>query len=238
MYANPGATANDDVNGDISGLIVVGGDTVDTSAPGSFTVTYNVSDAAGNPAAQVTRTVNVSAVSDQPVDVLTAGGVWSYYFEAAAPGTGWTAAGFDASAWATGLAPLGWGHSNLGTTLTFQGTRPLTSYYRSTFNVQDASGVESMTVTTRADDGIVVYVNGVEVGRTNLPAGTIGHNTYATSAPNASAALANPVTYTVPGALLQTGQNVITAEVHSNYRSTPTASFELTGRLNLGTEPL
>ena len=64
VYANPGATAIDDVDGDISGLIVVGGDTVDTSAPGSFTVTYNVSDAAGNPAAQVTRTVNVSAAPD------------------------------------------------------------------------------------------------------------------------------------------------------------------------------
>ena len=93
-------------------------------------------------------------------------------------------------------------------------------------------------MTTRADDGIVVYVNGVEVGRTNLPAGTIGHNTYATAAPTAAVALANPVTYVVPGSLLQTGVNVITAEVHSNYRNTPSPSFELTGRLNLGTEPL
>jgi hypothetical protein len=142
--------------------------------------------------------------------------------------------GFDASSWATGAAPLGWGHSGLGTTLTFEGTRPLTSYYRSTFQVQDASGVESLTLTTRADDGIAVYVNGVEVGRSNLPAGAIGHNTYATSAPSAAFAVANPVTYVVPGSLLQDGVNVITAEVHSNYRSTPSASFELTGTLTLG----
>ena len=78
VYANPGATANDDVNGDISGQIVVGGDTVDTSAPGSFTVTYNVSDAAGNPAAQVTRTVNVSAAPDSsPVIALLGAIRWS-----------------------------------------------------------------------------------------------------------------------------------------------------------------
>ena len=179
----------------------------------------------------------VASEPEQPVNVLTAGKTWSYYFQTAAPAAGWTTPGFDASAWATGAAPLGWGHTNLGTTLTFSGTKPLTSYYRSTFNVQNASGVESMTLTTRADDGIVVYVNGVEVGRSNLPAGAIGHNTYATSATTAAAALANPVTYTVSGALLQTGQNVITAEVHSNYRTTPSASFELTGVLGLGTQP-
>ena len=33
--------------------------TVDTTALGSYTVTYNVSDAAGNAAVEVVRTVNV-----------------------------------------------------------------------------------------------------------------------------------------------------------------------------------
>ena len=54
-----GATASDNVDGDISGDIAVGGLPVDTSVLGPHTVTYNVSDAAGNPATQVTRTVNV-----------------------------------------------------------------------------------------------------------------------------------------------------------------------------------
>ncbi|WP_435625369.1 immunoglobulin-like domain-containing protein [Flagellimonas sp.] len=58
-FTDPGATANDDTDGDISGNIMVGGDTVDTSVAGTYVITYDVSDAAGNPAAQVTRTVNV-----------------------------------------------------------------------------------------------------------------------------------------------------------------------------------
>ncbi|AWX43532.1 hypothetical protein HME9304_00521 [Flagellimonas maritima] len=58
-YVDAGATANDNVDGDISGSIVVGGDTVDTNVAGTYTITYNVSDAAGNPATEVTRTVNV-----------------------------------------------------------------------------------------------------------------------------------------------------------------------------------
>jgi hypothetical protein len=47
------------VDGDISGSVVVGGDTVDTSTAGTYVITYDVSDAAGNPAQEVTRTVIV-----------------------------------------------------------------------------------------------------------------------------------------------------------------------------------
>ncbi|MBL3535759.1 MAG: DUF5011 domain-containing protein, partial [gamma proteobacterium endosymbiont of Lamellibrachia anaximandri] len=58
-YTDPGATATDDIDGDITGNIVVAGDTVDTAVEGAYVVTYDVSDAAGNPATQLTRTVNV-----------------------------------------------------------------------------------------------------------------------------------------------------------------------------------
>ena len=68
-YTDAGATASDDTDGDISANIVVGGDTVDTFTVGSYTVTYDVSDAAGNQATQVTRTVNV--VIDSVREVLT-----------------------------------------------------------------------------------------------------------------------------------------------------------------------
>lgn len=63
-YTEQGATATDDVDGDITANIVIGGDTVDTNTPGTYVVTYNVSDAAGNAATQVTRTVNVGAPFD------------------------------------------------------------------------------------------------------------------------------------------------------------------------------
>ena len=44
---------------ELTGSIVIAG-TVDTSAVGQYTVTYDVSDAQGNPAATVTRTVRVT----------------------------------------------------------------------------------------------------------------------------------------------------------------------------------
>ena len=69
-YTDAGATASDDRDGDITGDIVVGGDTVDTATPGDYTITYDVSDAAANAATQVTRTVTVSDTTD-PVITLT-----------------------------------------------------------------------------------------------------------------------------------------------------------------------
>ena len=64
-YNDEGATATDNYD---SGLtVVVGGDTVDTSTLGTYTVTYNVSDAAGNPAAQKVRTVNVVDNTDPTI---------------------------------------------------------------------------------------------------------------------------------------------------------------------------
>ena len=58
-YEDAGATAEDDVDGDITEDIVVGGDTVDTDTPGTYVITYNVSDSSDNAADEVTRTVNV-----------------------------------------------------------------------------------------------------------------------------------------------------------------------------------
>ena len=67
-YTDAGATANDNIDGDISASIAIGGDAVDVNALGTYTVTYNVTDSSGNPATENTRTVNVV---DTTVPVIT-----------------------------------------------------------------------------------------------------------------------------------------------------------------------
>jgi hypothetical protein len=62
VYADAGATATDDVDGDITADIVAV-NPVNTSVAGTYTVTYNVSDNAGNAATEVTRTVVVNQPS-------------------------------------------------------------------------------------------------------------------------------------------------------------------------------
>jgi hypothetical protein len=65
VFVDPGASAFDDVDGDVSGSIVVDASGVDTSVAGSYVVTYSVSDAAGN-VASVSRTVEVVEAPPPP----------------------------------------------------------------------------------------------------------------------------------------------------------------------------
>ena len=64
-FTDPGATATDNVDGNLTSNIVVTG-SVNTSLAGTYTLNYNVSDAAGNAATQVSRTVNVNADTQAP----------------------------------------------------------------------------------------------------------------------------------------------------------------------------
>ena len=58
-YTDRGATATDDVDGNISDLIVTVGLPISTATAGKYTVTYDVMDFSRNPADQQTRTVYV-----------------------------------------------------------------------------------------------------------------------------------------------------------------------------------
>lgn len=62
-FTELGAVANDSCFGNISGSIVINNSSVNPGVLGSYTVTYNVTDASGNAATQITRTVNVIDVN-------------------------------------------------------------------------------------------------------------------------------------------------------------------------------
>jgi hypothetical protein len=196
------------------------------AAPAGTKYFVRAADGSGNWSASTPAAT--ASVAPQSSTLIASGSAWIYYYSNTAPPNGWQAVAFDSSSWATGAAPLGYGQASLGTTLTTtEASKPVTSYYRKSFTVTDASTFASVTLTTRADDGIVVYVNGVEVARQNIDPGAVTQNTYANKAVSAANAVANPVIITLPAADFTTGTNVISAEVHSNYRATPSHSFEL-----------
>jgi uncharacterized protein YjbI with pentapeptide repeats len=69
-YIDQGATALDTIEGNLtSSLVTI--NTVDTNATGTYTVTYDVTDASGNVATQVVRTVHVIATPDTTAPVIT-----------------------------------------------------------------------------------------------------------------------------------------------------------------------
>jgi hypothetical protein len=59
-YTEASATASDNINGDITSSIAIGGNTVNINSPGTYTISFNVSDSSGNAAAPVSRVVQVA----------------------------------------------------------------------------------------------------------------------------------------------------------------------------------
>ena len=132
-YADAGATAADDVDGDITSSITTSG-TVDTNTAGTYTITYSVSDAAGNAAVQITRKV---AVSDTTAPVISLVGDATV---AHALGTTYTDAG------AIAVDDVG---GDITSSITISGTvnTNTAGTYTITYSVSDAAGNAATQIT-------------------------------------------------------------------------------------------
>ncbi|QQC43254.1 galactose oxidase [Schaalia meyeri] len=158
--------------------------------------------------------------------LLEAGATWSYRAENSAAPDNWAQASFDDSQWPTGAAPLGYGDSRIATQLAAKGARPVTTYFRSRFQVSDTNALKGVNVKYLADDGAVVYINGAEVHRTRMGKGTVSYATRADSAPRYNAAAASLSEVFVPASALKNGDNVIAVETHVNYLRSVTMAMQ------------
>lgn len=131
---------------------------------------------------------------------------------------GWSSPSFDDSVWSEGLGDLGYNTSRVYTTIPENG---LTSYFRLAFEVDDVSLFDNFDLSLYRDDGAIVYLNGVEVMRSNLPAGAVDENTAASSYSEATE------TVNLPASHLLTGTNVLAVEVHNRELNDNDFSFDL-----------
>ncbi|MFC9983168.1 metallophosphoesterase [Microbacterium keratanolyticum] len=165
-----------------------------------------------------------------PTTLVAATNSWRYRYAAGAWPAGWTGVGFDDSTWSQGAAPLGFG-SGITTVVDVPpptSNRPISMIFRTSFDVADPSKLSALVLTARADDGVVVTVNGVEVGRLRMPTTAVSAGTYATAAPNTAAAASSPLVIAIPSSALVPGKNVIAASTHLNYRGTAGVQFTAT----------
>ena len=112
--------------------------------------------------------------------------VWKYLDNGSNQGTAWRGSNFNDNAWASGPAQLGYGDGDEATIVRSNrtdGTRIITTYFRRAFGVTDAGVFTNLDVRLIRDDGAVVYLNGIELFRSNMPTnGPIDFNTLASSA--------------------------------------------------------
>jgi len=178
----------------------------------------------------------VTMASAQGVTLLTpTNTTWRYFTNGTDPGTEWALPGFDDSSWPQGVGLFG-NDGNVYAPLGFNTPVPgplfgsgITTYYRTHFNWVGSPWGVVLRGTNHVDDGCVVYLNGVEITRFNMPAGPPAFDTLAPAAnpggyPNLSAA--EPVRVLMQISLdsltngnanpLANGDNVLAVEVHQN----------------------
>src|SRR5688572_17955992 len=175
-----------------------------------------------------------SAQVSAQISLVTTGAVWSYLDNGSDQGIAWRAPGFNDSTWKNGFAPFGYGDTWIVTTNDFgpdAANKYITTYYRSLFNVPNAAAITNLLLRIQRDDGPVVYLNGTEIFRHNLPAGSILYNTLALAAIGGEDETAlvptNP-----PANLLVNGQNVIAVEMHQSISNSSDLTFDLELRAN------
>ena len=162
--------------------------------------------------------------------ILPAGAEWRFWDRGDDPGAAWVQPEFDDGAWASGPAKFGFGDGTHVTALDSgpPADRTRTFYFRRRFEWDDSRILESLTARLLRDDGAVVYLNGAEIGRSNLGEGLVDRGTYATESIESSLDLFCDFDLTAFRDLLRPGTNVLAVEVHQAETGLSDLGFDLT----------
>ena len=168
--------------------------------------------------------------------LIDTGDNWKYDDSGVDLGTTWKDPDFNDESWASGNAKFGYGDGNEVTTLDYgpdASNKYPTYYFRKTINVADVSLIQNLIFESLYDDGIIVYVNGQEAFRLNMPATGVTYYTYASSTIDGADENDYDINYT--SNLLQDGDNVIAVELHQRGPSSSDTGFDM--KLSYETTP-
>lgn len=185
-------------------------------------------DFRGSPAAS-----NVDPVYED-VPIVAAGSRWKYWDQGTNPGADWATLAYVDAAWPSGDAPLGYGDTHLVTTIGYgpdANNKYITTWFRYTFDVP-ARTFDGLTLSLLRDDGAIVYLNGTEVARDNMPTDVVTDTTLATaSVPTGDET--TYFTYELDPASLLPGTNVLAVELHQSAATSSDLGFDaaLTGQV-------
>lgn len=163
------------------------------------------------------------------INLIQYGTNWNYFDSGIVPGSGWPTLNFNDASWASGNAELGYGDGDENTVVSFgnnSSSKHITTYFRKTFTVSNPAAFTVLEGNIIRDDGAVVYVNGIEVFRTNIPSGPVGNSTLASGDifwPNEDDAH----NFQISPAVIVPGNNVIAVEIHQSSPSSSDISFNL-----------
>lgn len=152
---------------------------------------------------------------------------WRYNDSGTDLGAAWRAPGYEDGAWPSGLAPLAANTGSLPAptnTVISPGRNPC--YFRTTFHFSGAPSRATLALRSVVDDGAVLYLNGEEIHRQNMPVGPVEGSTWATAAVG-DAGYVGPIT--LPAGSLAEGLNVLAVEVHQSAPAAASSGLVLNG---------
>jgi hypothetical protein len=159
--------------------------------------------------------------------LINSGAQWRYWDKGINPAYAWASVDYDDSTWRVGAAPLG-SLGNPATTLDVGTAKHhfVTTYFRHAFDVPDPSFYRTALLRLMRADGAIVYLNGREIYRVNLPAGAVNGDTLAT---RKVTGLEREVFFPIKldPENLRHGKNVIAVEVHLNSPECDDINFDL-----------
>jgi len=162
------------------------------------------------------------------VDIISTGSSGKYLDDGSDQGTAWQAIGFDDSAWSSGPAQLGYGDGDEVTTNSYGpdgSNKYITTYFRHSFVLTNAPAFQSLTLNLLRDDGAIIYINGTEVRRDNMPDGAVDNRTTTSSIVGG----ADEDTFfptSMAGGILTNGTNVCAVEIHQHSGVSSDISFD------------
>jgi hypothetical protein len=155
--------------------------------------------------------------------------LWRYLDNGTNQDTAWRQPGFADNTWSFGPGKLGYS-DNPATVLSYgpsSSNKYITYYFRKQFNVTSLAALsDTLALNILRDDGAVVYINGKEVVRTNMPSGVINYMTWSSSivdGPDESTYFP----YLVPKTALVAGLNTIAVEVHQRDGTSSDLGFDM-----------
>lgn len=171
----------------------------------------------------------VSAAALADTTFISTGAVWRYLDDGTDQGTAWRDPGYADTAWASGPAQLGYGDGDEATVVSYgpsSTNKYVTTYFRHSFDVVDPGLYAAVNLRLVRDDGAVIYLNGTEVRRANMPEGPVD---YLTLAPNVIGSddeddFQNLYFY---ADALVAGTNVLAVEIHQQSRTSSDISLDL-----------
>ncbi len=169
-----------------------------------------------------------TALESNDVKLINKGASWKYLDDGSNQSTSWYGVSFDDSGWNEGLAEFGYGDGDETTTISYGpdgNNKHITTYFRTTFNINSVQGFSNLTLKILRDDGAVIYLNGSEIVRTNMPSGIIDYNTLATDYVSGSDE-STFFSFSVPSSQLVDGTNTLAVEIHQNSSSSSDLSFD------------